>query len=341
MSTKAGFRAAGDAGEMEAEEAVDEENRWLLHGYDYVIETVAIDLLQPGDSPRMAGQDEDHTTLLMERLGKLPPILACARTMRVIDGMHRLEAARLRGAAAIEVVLVDVSEGDAFLLGVKANIAHGLPLSRADRTAAAARILSSHPDRSDRAIARIVGLAPGTVGTIRQRSTVQNGQSNARVGRDGRVRPATAAEGRRRAAEILAARPDLPLRRVAEEAGLSLGTVHNVRRRLHDGQNPVPEAAVTRRPGTARRSRGRGLKDVSWAAVRHQVIKDPAIRYASWGRELVRWLDANAATCGEWRGQVDNIPPYWIETVLDVALACRDEWQDFVAALDRRQREGV
>jgi hypothetical protein len=71
--------------------------------------------------------------------------------------------------------------------------------------------------------------------------------------------------------------------------------------------------------------------------VRHQLIKDPAIRYVGWGHAFVQWLDANASDCGKWKELVDNIPPYWVDVMIDVAFSCRDEWQEFAQALEERQ----
>jgi ParB-like chromosome segregation protein Spo0J len=57
--------------------------------------------------------------------------------MRVIDGMHRLMAASLQGRESIDVMFFHGSEIDVFLRAVQENITHGLPLSQADRRAAA------------------------------------------------------------------------------------------------------------------------------------------------------------------------------------------------------------
>src|ERR1700689_3893888 len=105
--------------------------------------------------------------------------------MRVIDGMHRLRAASLQARQTIDVIFFDGSEADVFLHAVQENIAHGLPLSQADRRAAAERIVASHPQMSDRAIGHSVGLAVKTVAAIRKRSSEEVPQSDARVGRDG------------------------------------------------------------------------------------------------------------------------------------------------------------
>jgi hypothetical protein len=63
--------------------------------------------------------------------------------MRVIDGMHRLRAAQLRGDHGVEVKFFDGDADEAFIAAVRANITHGLPLTLADRKAAAQRILAA------------------------------------------------------------------------------------------------------------------------------------------------------------------------------------------------------
>ena len=144
--------------------------------------------LQPGDSPRLEGEDKAHIAWLAETEAALPPILVDRRNMRVIDGMHRLLAASLRGREWIEVQFFDDSPAEAFRRAVEANVTHGLPLTQADRRAAAKRIVVSHPHLSDRAIGESTGLAARTVAGIRRR-TADVARPNARVGRDGRVRP--------------------------------------------------------------------------------------------------------------------------------------------------------
>src|SRR5947207_6223921 len=89
------------------------------------------------DSPRLAGADVDHIRMLAGVDAKLPPIIVHCPSLRIIDGTHRLGAALLRGDDTIEARLFDGSEHEAFLLAVKENITHGLPLSLPDRMAAA------------------------------------------------------------------------------------------------------------------------------------------------------------------------------------------------------------
>jgi hypothetical protein len=54
--------------------------------------------LRPADSPRLNGEDKAQIARLAETETPLPPILVDRRTMRVIDGMHRLMAASVQGA---------------------------------------------------------------------------------------------------------------------------------------------------------------------------------------------------------------------------------------------------
>jgi hypothetical protein len=128
-------------------------------------------------------------------------------------------------------------------VAVEANVTHGLPLSLADRRAAAERIVTSHPHLSDRAIARTAGLGAKAVAAIRRRvaETADGPQLQAGVGRDGKVRPLNSLEGRSRAAERLAERPEASLREVARLAGISPATVSDVRRRLAAGEIPATE----------------------------------------------------------------------------------------------------
>lgn len=88
--------------------------------------------------------------------------------MRIIDGAHRVRAAQLRGRSHIEARFFDGSAADAFVLAVESNISHGLALTLAERSAAAERILASHPHWSDRAIASSTGLSAHTVASLRR-----------------------------------------------------------------------------------------------------------------------------------------------------------------------------
>ncbi|MDH6122045.1 hypothetical protein [Kitasatospora sp. GAS204B] len=197
--------------------------------------------VRPGDSPRFTPLDEAHAARLAALDVELPPILVHRPTMRVVDGAHRLHAAALRGELTIAVEYVDGPAEAAFIRAVAANLTGGLPLSAAERKAAAERIVRSRPERSDRSIAQHVGLSAKTVGQIRRRSA--GAQSGARVGRDGRLRPVNPDEGRRRVLKVISERPGASLREIAQAAGVSLGTAHGVRSRVDRGDPALPARA--------------------------------------------------------------------------------------------------
>ncbi|MFJ8042662.1 ParB N-terminal domain-containing protein [Kitasatospora sp. NPDC096147] len=206
------------------------------------VESVPVELLLPADSPRLTGEDPGHVEALAQSGRALAPILVHRASRKVVDGRHRLRAAALRGEQEVLVRYLEGPEEEIFIRAVEANVAHGLPLTLADRRAAARRILASHPGWSDRAIARVTGLSPKTVGAARRCSSEENPQSIAgvvptvRVGRDGRVRPLDPAEGRRAAAKLFAERPDASLREVSRAVGISVSTAHDVRRMLQRGE---------------------------------------------------------------------------------------------------------
>ncbi|MDH6121864.1 hypothetical protein ABH930_005937 [Kitasatospora sp. GAS204A] len=200
---------------------------------------IPVESIRPGESPRFGAEDEEHIRRLAQTDAELPPILVHRSTMRVIDGMHRLGAARLKGEPTIVVEYFDGTEAAAYILGVQANVAHGLPLSLAERKEAARRIVGLQPELADRAVAQLTGLAAGTVGTIRKLAGAEAAQRGSRVGRDGRLRPVNADEGRRRAVEVIREYPDASLREIAQAAGVSLGTAHDIKARLDRGEDPM------------------------------------------------------------------------------------------------------
>lgn len=310
--------------------------------------TVALGALLASDSPRVDGESDAHVKALAELDAPLPPILVHRETMRVVDGMHRLRAARLRGDTEIEVEFFDGSQEDAFALAVRLNVTHGLPLTQADRTAAATRILTARPYWSDRRIAATTGLAASTVAAVRRRSTDQNGQSNtARMGRDGRVRPLHAAEGRLRASQVIAAHPDASLREIAARAGIATATAKDVRDRIRAGQDPVPNrarlAAREQEPVRAaipvRRPAGRTPTRTSAAAIAlmlPNLRKDPSLRTES-GRLLLQMLSLHAiGDEAKWRRLAQSVPAHRSGTLAQAARRCADHWLRLAHELEMR-----
>ena len=320
-------------------------------------EAVPILSLRPADSPRLNGEDKAHIARLAETETPLPPILVDRRTLRVIDGMHRLMAASLQGRETIDVIFFEGNEADIFLQAVQENIAHGLPLSQADRRAAAERIIASHPHMSDRAIGHTVGLAAKTVAAIRKSSSEEIPQSNARVGMDGKVRPLDSGVGRRRAAELLAQQPEATLRDVARAAGISPATVLDVRKRLERGEPPVPEKSAAN--ASRKDSRGNGAKAETNSdgafpqAIRfssraaappdpattvEKLLRDPSLRNNERGKGLLRLLLVNAVGAGQLPDAALDVPPHCVGIIVQLARQYAAMWQDFSRELDGRAR---
>ncbi|MEV1026987.1 nuclease [Streptomyces sp. NPDC050264] len=339
---------------------------------------VPLSALSPGVSLRQGGTDAAHIQLLVDAAGtaELPPVLVQVDGCRIIDGLHRLEAARLRGDASIRARFVDCSNSEALVIAMKANGTHGLPLCKADRLAGAQRVLSSHPDWSDRAIAGITGLSAKTVASLRDRSGATVPVDGKRIGQDGRRRPVDAGEGRRRAAEYIAAHPEAPLRQVARDTDVSLGTVHDVSARLRRGEAPerdgrqsalarsphirpvesVPAGHLVERTGPVTDGPQRAPLRVApaetappqrrnhtdtpptWATVAAKMAADPAVRYTAGGREFLRWMQLHAnEPADDWRGFVDAVPLHWLGVIAPIAEHIGREWSLLAERLRTKQ----
>lgn len=326
---------------------------------------VEIDALRPTGSPRLAGERQEHIELLAAVPTPLPPIIVHRPTMRVIDGFHRLRAARLRGDTTIAARFFDGDESDAFVLAVQLNVTHGLPLALPDRQSAAERIIASHPHWSDRRVASVAGIAPGTVGEIRRRLGSGAADPEARrLGQDGRMRPLDGTAGRLRAGELLAEEPGLSLRQVARAAGISPETVRDVRNRLRNGEDLLPrsrrrdsdteprhasapeagtgadtrpgcvsvpaprgEPAAGRPPHPVARARADAAPDR--VVLVKRLTADPALRFSETGRSLLRLLTIHAVREEEWEAIIGNVPPHCSGVVADLAVQLADMWADF------------
>ncbi|MEO3890671.1 ParB/RepB/Spo0J family partition protein [Nonomuraea sp. B5E05] len=285
---------------------------------------VPLDMLMPAPHyPRSGGVDEDHVRVLAESPTPLPPILV-QRSMHVIDGMHRVRAVRLRGESHILAVVLDESGTEAYIRSLTANIAHGLPLTLQDRKSGAERLLRICPDKSDRAIAELVGLSGKTVGSLR-RTLDDLPQPTARVGRDGRVRAVDGAEHRRLAARLVTERPGAPLREIAELTGLSTSTVSVIRRHLKSGGSIETIAGRAPRPGAG----GTNEVDPDPRRTLSHLMRDPSLRYTDAGRTLLRWLHGHPVVDeSSWQNTVSAIPPHCLPAVVRLARRFAGDWND-------------
>ncbi|HEY7142695.1 MAG TPA: hypothetical protein VH637_00480 [Streptosporangiaceae bacterium] len=302
-------------------------------------EKLPVDVLAPAYSPRLNGVDQAHVQVLAEVSSPLPPILVQHGSLRVVDGMHRLCAARMRGEQTIEAEFFHGCDKDAFLVAVEANISHGLPLSMADRLAAASRIVMSHPERSDRAIAELTGLAHKTVARLRTRLTGDSPQSDGhRVGRDGRMRPVSAEPGRRRAAEVIAQRPRASLRQIAAAAKVSVETARDVRARLDRGEDPARTAAAAR-PRPASQAGGcprwaAAYRNATAAEILRKLALDPSLRTDA-GRQLLRWMHQYATPQDGPRLALELVPRHCAPALAVLARKCASSWVDLARQLEQ------
>jgi hypothetical protein len=199
-------------------------------------------------------------------------------------------------------------------------------MSRADRTAAAQRLVLNHPDWSDRRIAYASGLDAKAVAALR-RTANDRPTPDRRVGRDGRARPMRTAEGRSRAAELIRADPSLSLREIARLAGISLGTARDVKQRLLHGLDPVP-AGQRQEPAAA----SGGQQPAARAALEERrrllvkLSRDPSLRRCDIGRVLLRTLLTHPADAAAWQRLAATIPSHSASTVLALARISAADW---------------
>jgi len=125
------------------------------------VETISVHDLQLDRSfnPRLHGVDQEvvehYASIFKEVIW--PPILVDRASRRLIDGWHRVEAAKRVGVYSLPVQWVDAKEDELFALAIKANLAHGIRLSREERFKAIVRLQREGwtPDR----IAEVLGVS--------------------------------------------------------------------------------------------------------------------------------------------------------------------------------------
>jgi ParB-like chromosome segregation protein Spo0J len=325
---------------------------------DPQIHRVPVDLLVSGDSPRSIGISNAHVTRLAACGSSLPALVVHRKTMRVIDGMHRLQAAIRNGHPSVEVNYFDGDDNKAFILAVELNVKHGLPLPLSDRKTAVRRILATTPDLSDRAIASMAGLSDKTVAAIRARTRAEDPHLNSRRGRDGRVYPVGRSEGRRRVLHLICERPEASLREIASSAGVSPTTVRKVRKSLPatedlaadedsgsgkavSGSRAYPGAEKKRQPMSAA-SRRRPQDSTqcaetqagNWREILEKLRLDPSVWGKQAGRELLRWLAGHAIGVDDLPDCQNALPAHRVSEVVTMARQSANAWDEFARMLE-------
>lgn len=303
---------------------------------------VPVESLLNSDSPRSSGEDREHIKALAESGDQLPPLVVHRPTMRVIDGMHRLLAARLNGKKTIPVRFFDGDEAISFVLAVRANVMHGLPLSLADRKAAAARIISYYPQWSDRGIASASGLSPRTVATIRDRPSEQDRQMDVRIGRDGRARPVDISQKREQVIRLVASQPNASLREIARQAGISPETVRRIRDGLAGGkrksQPSCGEKTKNRYQGPPRPPLTEKVNDLDVTLALRFLHSDPALRSTEHGRALLRMLAASRIVGQQGETILETVPAHCMPRIAEASRACALAWMRFAELTERRSK---
>ena len=291
-----------------------------------------IDSVTCGDSLRSNGLDPTQVALLAESDGYWPPILVWGEHNEVVDGAHRVAAARrLRHPTVVAVRFVGTFE-EARIEAVRRNTQHGLPLILEDRRRAARWILAQHPEWSDRRVAAVTGLSGKTIARVRidAPSTVGDRDRkvigiNHRVGVDGVARPVRSEEARARIMRALEKCPEGSLRKIAVVAGTSPETVRRVRATLHSANGAVDGSIIVEPP-----ERERPRSSV-WET-------DPAFATCDNDGRFTQWFSRTSVDYDECRRHASAIPFGRIYEVVDEARRRANAWHAFATSLESRVR---
>jgi hypothetical protein len=317
-----------------------------------------LDEVMVGESIRTGGVDESHVGVLIETEGAWPPILVWGRDHHLVDGAHRLAAARRLGHRRILASEFVGTRQEALLEAVRSNTEHGLPLTMADRRAAASRLLDGNPEWSDRRVASACGLSGRTVAKIRRDLFAGEPAPGApmpgaerRVGRDGKVRPVRPGEVRERIVEALRVRPEGSLREIAALAGASPETVRTVKAAQRaDCDDSLPHTGM-RGLGSSPGGRAAGLKLAALSSLpeihrnpgngRRDNLpawsQDAALLACDGGKEFADWFSSNRID-EDWHRYLFSIPVGRIYEVVDEARQRAAEWTAFASVLESRIR---
>jgi ParB-like chromosome segregation protein Spo0J len=310
----------------------ERESALEMQGVSVDVAQVKVRLLKQGISPRIEEQDVEHAKALAHVLDDCPPIIVERSSNVIVDGVHRVLAARMIGRSEVPVRYFDGTHEDAYVEAVKCNVQHGKPLTLTERESAARKILGIKCEWSDRRIGQICGLSGKTIGKLR-RTTEDIPQLTIRIGRDGRQRPADPGKVRKQIESELEARPDVRPAVLAHELSTSPSTVRDVKRQMEHGHSL--EGATPSVPTKSKYPNARPNRTVE----SHRWAGDQAIRSMPDGVIAGEWLDATAIEATHWTPLVVNIPLNRIPELIDLAQSRSKEWQAFALELEGRARQ--
>jgi ParB-like chromosome segregation protein Spo0J len=294
---------------------------------------VPLKQLKLGMSPRAGEQDLDHVRSLAHCLDACPPILVERSTSTVIDGVHRVLAARMLGRTMVVARYFDGTHEEAFLEAIKSNITHGKPLTLSERESAAVKMLRMRSDWSDRLIADACGLSDKTIGRLRK-SDEKIPQSSARIGRDGRHRPVDVAQLRASIASAIRERPEGSAEELARSLGTSPSTVRDVKKRLLRGEDPI--ASPPRRRSTFVDDAGTAEKSDQGRRVALTWRTNPVRSALRDGHQWSEWLDMSEIDSNHWEGRIAELPLSRIPQLIQMARDRAAQWVKFADSLEER-----
>jgi ParB-like chromosome segregation protein Spo0J len=299
--------------------------------------SVAISELRTGYSPRHGALNEDHIARLAATPEAWPPLVVQQSTMRVVDGNHRLAAARRLGLVTLPVIFLDAGDDDALVEAIRLNAHHGLPLTLAERRDAARELLRLHPFWSDRSIAKAAGLSAGTVAQLRSVTLLEAAGCKGfektkdgikpvrRTGLDGRSRPVDPQLTRSLVAREVESDWSASLRTIAARTGVSPETVRSVRRSL---------VAAT---GEHEPCGGPLPAEVSPSIIHVPPLRrDPAFLSTEEGKQFLKWFLSRDIDLDEARRLADTVPLGRVYDVIDEAQARAAAWNSFASYLRER-----